>query len=74
LATGCNCHPVSPLDPKGPHNVSFAEYLVRLTKPSHDSHFKRKSGFYSYWRNAGSWEIAGLGIIAAILIVGMGRG
>jgi len=27
-----------------------------------------------YWRNAGAWEIAGLGIIAAVLVVGMGRG
>jgi hypothetical protein len=27
-----------------------------------------------HWVNAGPWEIAGLGIIAAILIVGMGRG
>ena len=26
-----------------------------------------------YWHNAGSSEIPGLGIIAAILIVGMGR-
>lgn len=35
----------------------------------------RKDGLRErYWRNAGGWEIAGLGIIAAILIVGMGRG
>jgi len=27
-----------------------------------------------HWVNAGPWEIAGLGIIAAILIVGMARG
>jgi hypothetical protein len=31
----------------------------------------RKGGVKErYWRNAGSWKIAGLGIIAAILIVG----
>ena len=35
----------------------------------------RKDGVKErYWRNAGSWEIARLGITAAILIVGMGRG
>jgi hypothetical protein len=34
----------------------------------------RKDGVKErYRRNASSWEIAGLGIIAAILIVGMGR-
>ena len=33
----------------------------------------RKDGHKErYWRNAGGWEIAGLGIIAAVLVVGMG--
>jgi hypothetical protein len=35
----------------------------------------RKDGVKErYWRNAGGWEIAGLGIIVAILLMGMGRG
>jgi hypothetical protein len=35
----------------------------------------RKDGVKErHWRSAGGWEIAGLEIINAILVMGMGRG
>lgn len=42
-------------------------WFVRLQtrKDGHKEH---------YWRHAGSWELVGLGIIAVVFLVGMGRG